>query len=134
MLPSVDVDGPGQVGDGAGEDVEIAEEGGGEEDEAEGDAVLAELVGGVGWGDGVGRLLHGGDGVGVVAHEAEGLAVDADDAGDGLCGAGPVGGVGIGEVVGGGPDAEVGVVRDERSGGRALGLEGEKVEQERCSK
>jgi len=68
----------------------------------------------------------------VVAHEAEGLAVDADDAGDGLRGAGPVSGVGVGEVVGGGPDAEVGVVRDEWRGGRTLlGCEGEDVEQER---
>jgi hypothetical protein len=68
----------------------------------------------------------------MVTHEAEGLAVDADDAGDGLWRAGPVGGVGVGEVVGGGPDAEVGVVRDERCGGRALlGCEGYDIEQER---
>ena len=70
----------------------------------------------------------------MVADEAEGLAVDADDAGDGLWGAGPVGGVRVGEVVGGGPDAEVGVVRDEWRGGRTLlGCEGEDVEQERDS-
>ena len=81
---------------------------------------MAELVGGVGWCDRVRGLLYRGDGVGVVAHEAEGLAIDADDAGDGLWGAGPVGGVGVGEVVGGGPDAEVGVVRDERRCGRTL--------------
>ena len=93
---------------------------------------MEELVGGVGVCDGVCCRLHRGDFVGVVADEAEGLAVDADDAGDGLRGAGPVSGVGVGEVVGGGPDAEVGVVRDEWRGGRTLlGCEGEDVEQER---
>ena len=86
---------------------------------------MAELVDGVGWCDGVRGLLHRGDGVGIVTHEAEGLAIDADDAGDGLWSAGPVGGVRVGEVVGGGPDAEVWVVRDERCCGRTLlGCEG----------
>jgi len=71
-------------------------------------------------------LLHGRDAVGVVAEEAEGLAVDADDAGEGLFGAGPVGGVGVGEIVCGGPDAEVGVMGDEgRCRGTLLGCEGE---------
>jgi uncharacterized protein YcfJ len=58
--------------------------------------------------------------VGILAHEAPDFAVDARQAVDGLLVAGPVLGVLVGEVVGHGPDAEVGVVRDERDGGRAL--------------
>ncbi len=56
------------------------------------------------------------------AHEAHGVAVDAEEAGEGLGLAGPVDGVGVGELVGIRPDGEVGVVGDERSGGRAEGL------------
>ncbi len=87
------------------------------------DAGGGEAVAGVGGGDGAGGLLHGGELAGGAAHEAHGFAVDAEEAGDGLGLAGPVDGVGGGEVVGVGPDGEVGVVGDEGCGGRAEGRE-----------
>jgi hypothetical protein len=90
---------------------------------------LAKLVSGVGGCDGVKGLLHRGNLVGIAAHEAVRLAVDARDAGDGLGSAGPVSGVGVGEVVGVGPDAEVGIVRDKGRRRRAL-LGGEREDAE----
>ena len=86
--------------------------------------LLAKLVGSVGGRDGVKGLLHCGNFVGIATHEAKGFAVDARDAGDGLRGAGPVSGVGVSEVVGVRPDAEVGIMRDEGRRRRAL-LRGE---------
>ncbi len=118
-------DGEGEVGDGAGEEVEVGQDGGGEEGEGELDAGRGEGVAGVGGGDGEGGLLHGGDAAGVVAHEAEGVAIDAEEAGEGLGLAGPVDGVGVGEVVGVGPDGEVGVMGDQRCCGRAGSLLGD---------
>jgi len=112
--------GPREIGDGAGEEIEIVEDCGRHEDESQRDAALAKLVGGVGGRDGVKRLLHGGNLVGIATHEAIGFAVDARDAGDGLGRAGPVSGVGVGEIVSVRPDAEVGVVRDEGRRWRAL--------------
>ena len=53
-------------------------------------------------------------------HKAEGDTVNADEAGYGLRLAGPVHGVGICELVCGGPDAEVRIVGDERCCGRLV--------------
>ncbi len=119
------VGGPGDVGDGAAEEVEVVEEGRGEEGQVELDGAVAEAIAGVGRGEGGGELLERGDVAGVAAHDAEGLAVDADETGELLGMAGPVAGGGLGQLVRLRPDAEVGVVRDEGHGGWALACLGE---------
>ncbi len=113
-------DSPGEVGDGAREDGQVLREGWGEEGEVEVESGGLEGVDGAGGVDLHGELTHGGDFARIGAHEAVGFAVNANEAGEGLLSSGPVAGVFGGEGVGGGPDAEVGVVGDEGDGGRAL--------------
>src|SRR5260370_36229839 len=65
-------------------------------------------------------LVHGRYIAWISAHEAVGLAVDPGQAGDGLAGAGPMRCVAVGEPVGEGPDAGVGIVSDKGDGRRAV--------------
>lgn len=65
-------------------------------------------------------LRHWGNAIRVVTHEAIRLPVDARDARDGLRSARPMGSVGIGEIIGKGPDAEIRIVSDKRCRRRSL--------------
>src|SRR5580658_7698594 len=67
----------------------------------------------VGGRDRPGDLLHGGNLVGIAAHESPRLAIDAHDAGKRLRAARPVSSVGFGKIVGGRPDTEIRIVRDQ---------------------
>ena len=111
--------GPGEIGDGPGEDVEIVGEGGREEREGEMDVGSCELKGGVGGKDLERGLRESGQLFGIAAHNAIRFAIDAHQAAKGLHRTGPVASGLIGEVVGGRPDAEVRIVCDKRNGGRA---------------
>ncbi len=111
---------PSEIGNGAGVDVEIAGHGRSEECELDDDAGGREGVARVSGVDGVAGLLHGRNLFRIAAHEAVGLAVDTGDADEGLRRACPMRGVRACEGVGCGPDAEVGIVRDQRRGWDAL--------------
>ena len=112
--------GPGDVGDGAAEQIGVVEEAGGKEAEVKLDGAVAEAIAGVGGGDLHGELVERRHGAGIEAHDAIGLAVDADEARELLGMAGPVTGGRVGELIGVRPDGEVGVVGDEGRAGRAL--------------
>ncbi len=104
---------PGDVGHGAGEDVEVLREERGEEGEDDFDLVVGEGVVRHGREDFHFLLGKSFDVRRLVAHEAEGLVIDPDEAGHPLLVAGPVAGRSFVQGVVGRPDREVGRVGDE---------------------
>ena len=111
---------PREIRDGPREHIDIVHHRRGEERKFQRDAALAELIARVGGRDGSRCLLHCRKRIRTAAHKAEWLAINARNAGDGLRGPGPMCGFRIREAVGCRPDAEVGVVHDERRCRRPL--------------
>ena len=109
-----------EIGNRTRQQVEIPGQRRGEERDRQFDLRLSELV------DRVRRcyrerhLFHRRQFARVSAHKAVRLAVDARQAGDGLASTRPVGCVPVGKFVGGGPDAEVGIVGNKGNRGRPL--------------
>ena len=109
-----------EVSDRAGENIEILREGWREKGDGEADLASFELINGVRGCDLERGLRHRGHFTRISAHKAPRFAVDPGKAIEGLVAAGPVLRVLVSEFVGHGPDAEIGVVRDERDGGWPL--------------
>ena len=112
----------GHIGDRPGEDIDILRQGGGREGESKAYAGAFEGVNGA-------RGQHIQPGLAKCGgrsrfrpHDAEVVAINGNEALQPVGLAGPVGRIPVRQVVGGGPDAEVGVAGHERHGRGAESL------------
>ena len=118
------VRGPRHIGHGTREQVHVVEKRWCEESEVDLNTGSGEAVPCMGRGEAHGGLLHRRHAAGISSHDPEGLAVHPHKAFQRLRVSGPVPRWRVGQLVRIGSDAEIGIVRDERRGGRTLALLG----------
>ena len=111
---------PGEIGHWSRQYVQISQNRRREEDEPQRNTILAKFITRVRRHDGASCLQHRRNFVGAESHKTVRLVIDAHDTSNWLSAAGPVRGVRVGEIIRGGPDAEIWVVRDERGCRRPL--------------